>query len=165
MKDSPRRKAFLEALQLMSGQKVTVYTPVALVCLKEASQQQLSPRFHSAFILCCNYSRGLGALWALSGGATPSAVSASVLNTVSPRCAHYTFKRKRPWCTSKILSEFAIMIQQYRWETLNLFNAVFVFKYSQPVTIWACNSRNASFKGISISTTTLKPVSTTNPHF
>lgn len=101
---------FSETLQLMSGQKVTVYTPVALVRLKEPSQQQLSPHFHSAFILCCNYSRGLSALWALSGGATPSAASESVLSTISPRCAHYTFKRNRWWCTAKILSEFAITI-------------------------------------------------------
>ncbi len=101
---------FSETLQLMSGQKVTVYTPVALVRLKEPSQQQLSPHFHSTFILCCNYSRGLSALWALSGGATPSAASKSVLSTISPRCAHYTFKRNRWWCTAKILSEFAITI-------------------------------------------------------
>lgn len=79
---------FSEALQLMSGQKVTVYIPVALVRLKEPSQQQLSLRFHSAFILHCNYSRGLGALWALSGGATPSAASESVL--LSPLTVHIT---------------------------------------------------------------------------
>lgn len=46
-------------LQLMDGQKVTAYTPVPL---KEPSRQQLSPLSHFAFILCCNYSGGLGAL-------------------------------------------------------------------------------------------------------
>lgn len=99
---------FSEALQLMSGQKVTVCIPVAPVRLKEPRQQQLSPRFHSAFILCCNYSGGLGALWALSGGATPSTASESVLSTISPCCAHYTFKRERWWCSAKTLSLITI---------------------------------------------------------
>lgn len=33
------------ALQLMSGQKVTVCSPIAEVCLKEPGQQQLPPSY------------------------------------------------------------------------------------------------------------------------
>ena len=103
---------FSEALQLMSGQKVTVCIPAATLRLKEPSQQQLSPRFHSAFILRCNYSGGLGALWALSGGATPSTASESVLSTISPRCAHYTFKKKEMMVFSQnTLSDYNLTLQ------------------------------------------------------
>lgn len=88
--DWDKRCTFFQALQLMSGQEVTVSTPVAPVRLKERSEEQLSPRFHSAVLLCCNYSRGLGALWALSGGATPSAAAESVLlrSTLAVRITH-----------------------------------------------------------------------------
>lgn len=114
MRDERHPPFFAAALQLMSGQKVTVCTPVVLLCLKESSQPQLSARFYSAFILCCNYSRGLSALWALSGGATPSTASESVLRTISPRCEHYTFKRKRWWwkysLTVKLLYSKAVLV-------------------------------------------------------
>lgn len=103
---------FSEALQLMSGQKVTVCIPAAPVRLKEPSQQQLSLRFHSAFILRCNYSGGLGALWALSGGATPSTASESVLSTISPCCAHYTFKKKEMMVFGQnTLSDYNLTLQ------------------------------------------------------
>lgn len=96
-----RHPLFLEALQLMSGQEVTGYTPVARVSRSRASNS-CRRVFHSAFILCCNYSRGLSALWALSGGATPSPASESVLSTISPRCVHYTFKREEMIANSQM---------------------------------------------------------------
>lgn len=61
MKDRDERCLFSLTLQLMSGQKV-IRAPVAVVCLKEPSQQQLPPRFQSTFIVSHDYSRGLSAL-------------------------------------------------------------------------------------------------------
>lgn len=147
-------------------------TAVAPVRLEESSQQQLSPRFHSTFILCCNYSRGLGALWAFSGGATPSTESESIL-TIFPRCVHYTFKkiRKRWWCTAKMLSlSLPLPWNSTAERLLFFFNSVLMIKYSLPVTIRACRSLTPimplSKKSVLIQPNLKKKtISTTNPHF